>query len=230
MYQNPIKHAIETMMPRVGIKNPTHLADISGVPQSTISRIMSGKHETVTLRVAQQLAIALGINTDQLSGIIPLPPHQANGGSSEYKAELEPSAPLLKSRSVPLVGEVKGGPDGYLEELQYPVGHGEGYVEFSTRDPHAYALRVRGDSMHPRYMAGEFVIVEPSREAQIGEDVIVALKDGRKMIKRLNWIRDGEAQLVSINDGYQPLTISLEEIEFMHYAPGRATRSCLRKA
>jgi hypothetical protein len=29
--------------------------------------------------------------------------------------------PLRDHRRIPLVGEVKGGADGYLEELQYPV-------------------------------------------------------------------------------------------------------------
>lgn len=229
MYKNPIKHSIETMMPRLNIKNPTQLGELAGVSQSIISRILDGTHQTMALHNCQKLAMALGITTDQLTGLEQLPAIQACDGGAPYENEIETTAPLTTSRIVPLVGEVKGGADGFLDETQYPVGHGEGYIEFSTRDPHAYALRVRGDSMHPRYMAGEFVIVEPSRAPQPGEDVIVGMNDGRKMIKRLNWIRDDEAQLVSVNDGYQPLTVLLADIEFMHYAPGRATRSCLRK-
>jgi phage repressor protein C with HTH and peptisase S24 domain len=83
--------------------------------------------------------------------------------------------------------------------------------------------------MHPRYRAGEFVIVEPSKEPPLGEDVVVIFNDGRKMLKVLNWIRDGEVQLLSINNGFAPLTISVLDISAMHYAAGRAPRSALRQ-
>ncbi len=131
-------------------------------------------------------------------------------------------APALSgSRWVPVVGHVKAGPDGYLEELQYPVGEGEGYVEYWVRDTSAYAVRVKGDSMHPRYRAGEFIVVTPGIEATPGRDVVVKLRDGRKLLKQLNWIRDGEIQLLSINNGYAPLTISLEEVESVHRVAGQ---------
>lgn len=141
--------------------------------------------------------------------------------------ELGPPSALRTYRSLPIVGEVQGGDDGFLLELQYPVGHGEGYIEWPTRDPQAYALRVRGDSMHPRYRAGEFVIVEPSIEPQPGDDVVTSCKDGRKMLKQLNWIRDGEAQFLSINNHYQPITMQLTDIESIQLASGRAPRSAL---
>lgn len=138
------------------------------------------------------------------------------------KIDTKPMAQL------PLVGEVKGGHDGYLEELQYPVGHGEGVVEHPTSDPNAYALRVRGDSMHPRYRAGEFVIVEPNIEPQPGDDVVVVCSNGRKLLKELNWKRDGEVQLLSINNGYAPLTLPLSDVDSIQLVAGRARRSALK--
>lgn len=132
-------------------------------------------------------------------------------------------------KKVPVVGEVKGGDDGFLEEFRYPVGHGEGFIEFPTVDPHAYAVRVRGDSMHPRYRAGEFVIVEPSVEPQDGDDVVVICRNGKKLLKQLNWVRDGEIQLLSINNGYAPLTLSTAEVERIHMVGGRARRAALKR-
>jgi phage repressor protein C with HTH and peptisase S24 domain len=140
-------------------------------------------------------------------------------------------APVLKqNRLVPVVGEVKGGDDGFLEELQYPVGHGEGSVDYPTSDSLAYALRVRGDSMHPRYRAGEFIVVTPSIVAQPSDDVVVALKDGRKLLKVLNWIQDGEIQLLSVNNHFGPLTLQLAEVEFVHLVDGRVRRSAFHRA
>lgn len=127
---------------------------------------------------------------------------------------------LAPSRLVPVVGHVKGGDDGYLEEMLFPVGHGEGFVPYWTKDSSAYALRVRGDSMHPRYRAREFVVVTPSIEAQQGNDVVVRMKDGRKLLKQLNWNRDGEVQLLSINNGFAPMTIQMSDVESIHRVAG----------
>jgi len=137
---------------------------------------------------------------------------------------------LAPSRLVPVVGHVKGGTDGYLEEMQFPPGYGEGFVEFWTKDSAAYALRVKGDSMHPRYRAGEFIVVTPSIEAQPGRDVVVKLKDGRKLLKLLNWVRSDEIQLLSINDGYAPTTLSADEIESIHRVAGGVPQDAFQEA
>jgi phage repressor protein C with HTH and peptisase S24 domain len=130
-------------------------------------------------------------------------------------------APDLRSPIlVPVVGHVKGGDDGYLEEMQFPVGSGEGYVEYWTRSQGAYALRIKGDSMHPRYRAGEFVVVTPYVEALPGQDVVVKLVNGKKLLKQLNWVREGELQLLSINNHYGPLTLSIAEVESIHRVAG----------
>lgn len=128
------------------------------------------------------------------------------------------------------MGEVRAGPNGYLEELQYPVGHGEGRVEYWTKDTAAYALRVRGDSMHPRYRAGEYVVVAPTGEPRIGGDVVVACHDGRKMLKQLNWIRDGEIQLLSINGDYAPETMSLADVMTIQNVAGSVPRDAFVKS
>lgn len=144
-------------------------------------------------------------------------------------SNVEAAPELRDTRRIPVVGEVQGGVDGYLEELQYPVGHGEGYVECQSSDSSAFALRVRGDSMHPRYRAGEFIVVEPSIEAQPGDDVVVALKDGRKLLKELNWIRDGEVQLLSVNNHFAPLTLPLSAVLSIQLAAHRVRRNAFHK-
>lgn len=147
----------------------------------------------------------------------------------EVISDVAPALALRASRQIAVVGEVKGGDHGYLEELQYPVGHGEGTVDFPTADPLAYALRVRGDSMHPRYRAGEFVVVEPSVEALPGDDVVVALYDGRKLLKELGWRRDGEVQLLSVNNHFGPMTLECAQIATMQLVAGRVRRGAINK-
>lgn len=129
---------------------------------------------------------------------------------------VEPAPDLKKARRIPVTGSVRAGPDGYLVQDNTL----EGWVDYWTGDPRAYALRVKGDSMHPRYRAGEFVVITPSIEAQPGRDVVVKLSDGNCVLKQLNWIRGDELQLLSINNGYAPMTISRREVECVERVAG----------
>jgi phage repressor protein C with HTH and peptisase S24 domain len=215
------------------------LAKRVGMGQGTLSALMSEGHGS---SFTVQLASTCGVSPhwlatgegEMLPRAYTLKAETGYMTSTVNSAHMELSnvedAPqLMGARRVPVVGQVQGGVDGFLEELQYPVGHGEGYVEYWCKDPTAYAVRVKGDSMHPRYRAGQFVIVTPGVEPVLGEDVVVALKDGRKMLKQLNWIRDGEVQLVSINNHFAPLTLSKEDVLWIHYVHGTVGRSSFMK-
>lgn len=118
-------------------------------------------------------------------------------------------------RRVPIVGTAKLGDDGYYEELSYPAGHGDGWVESYSRDQNAYALRVKGDSMHPAIRHGQIVVISPSAACVPGCFVLLALRDGRKLVKELVMERAGEITVESVNGGSR-LTIERAEIEKMH--------------
>lgn len=123
---------------------------------------------------------------------------------------------MPKGRQVPVVGQAQGGPDGYISIHDYPPDQGDGWIIMPTRDPSAYGLRVRGDSMRPRIKSGEFILVEPSFEAQPGDDVVVKFRDGSAVAKELLWVRDDEVCLGSINNGVPPMTRPLESVQTIH--------------
>lgn len=206
------------------------LADRVGVTRAAVQQ-WEREGGTAPRRTKQaDVAAALGISLSELLGtaetgaMLPTPAPAAHEPSN-----VAPAPALRASRQIPVVGEVKGGDHGYLDELQYPVGYGEGTVDFPSSDPMAYALRVRGDSMHPRYRAGEFVVVEPSVEALPGDDVVVALVDGRKLLKELGWCRDGELQLLSVNNHFGPMTLERAWIASIHLVAGRVRRCAINK-
>jgi phage repressor protein C with HTH and peptisase S24 domain len=211
----------------------------TGIPQSTIStaeRAGLGSADTpVYARAygvdAHWLATGEGEMLPKVYTLKAETGYMSITGNSAHmeQSNVEEAPKLMGTRRVPVVGQVQGGVDGFLEELQYPVGHGEGFVEYWCKDPTAYAVRVKGDSMHPRYRAGEFVVVTPGIEAQPGSDVVVALQDGRKLLKQLNWQRDGEVQLLSINNHFAPLTLTLAEVQWVHRVAGSVGRDALIK-
>lgn len=79
-----------------------------------------------------------------------------------------------------------------------------------------YALRVNDDSMSPRILDGEAVIVDPFSTPQTGEDVVVQLHSGETIIKTLLSIRDDIIFLGSINSLYQRIIKNYVDIRFIH--------------
>jgi phage repressor protein C with HTH and peptisase S24 domain len=124
---------------------------------------------------------------------------------------------IRSEHRIPVVGTAKLGDDGHFCELDYPVGFGDGYINLPSIDPHAYALRCRGDSMAPRIKNGEFVVVNPSFEVKPGDEVLVKSSDGRVMVKQYLYRRDGRVHLLSVNESHPSLALDEAEIEAMHY-------------
>lgn len=143
--------------------------------------------------------------------------------TSHELSDLVPAPPLGGMTRVPIMGIVFG-KDGLVDVADITPGTGEPLevVEFPTPDAKAYALRVRGDWAHPRYRAGEVLVVEPSVEPREGDDVLVTLLDGHKLLKQLNWIRNGDIQLLELTGGYAPTTLQLSEVSKIELIGGRA--------
>lgn len=131
----------------------------------------------------------------------------------------ETHIPRSAFRRVPVVGTASLGMDGFWTDLEYPVGHGDGYFEFPTTDRDAYVLQVRGGSMHPAIRSGWYVVIEPNKQPQMGEFVMVKLTDGRSTVKEFLWHRDGEYVLNAIATGDR-LVIGEEDIEAIHHVGG----------
>ena len=129
----------------------------------------------------------------------------------------ETARPYPSGNRIPVVGSALLGDNGHFVELEYPVGHGDGWVDIASRDPNAYALRCRGDSMKPRIQSGEFVVVEPNTEPTPGDEVLVKAVDGRVMVKKYLYRRDGRVHLISVNEAHPSIAIEENNIAAMHY-------------
>lgn len=148
---------------------------------------------------------------------------------AKFENEFEDGPPLPPFKLVPIVGTVQGGDDGYLLEYDTVAGHGDGNIAYPTKDINAYAVRVRGDSMRPRIKSGEFIVVEPNQICMPGDDVVVCLKNGRKMVKEFLYERDEEITLSSINNSHGSITVPSKEIEKMHYVAAIIPRGVFYK-
>ena len=92
--------------------------------------------------------------------------------------------PLVAAgRDLPVMGAAKGGAEGFF----FNEGEAKEYVPRPSNlsgVADAFALYVNGDSMEPRYFAGELVYVHPNRPLTRSCFVAVETKDGRGMLKQ----------------------------------------------
>lgn len=115
---------------------------------------------------------------------------------------------------IPIIGNTQAGPDKEWSELG--IGGCYEYVNFPIQSNKYYALRVIGDSMSPRVLEGEVVIVDPFISPQTGEDVVVKTQDGETMIKTLASIREDQIFLDSTNTSYKRIIKNKQDILYMH--------------
>jgi phage repressor protein C with HTH and peptisase S24 domain len=189
------------------------LARAAGVKSPSVSNWLSGETKQLKGPSLVKAAAFLGVNEAWLSegkG----PRHLAGRATQEQKdeagVELEPAGQPRSVRRIRVVGTAKLGDDGYFERIE-----GDGWIIGYTDDQDAYALRVKGDSMHPAIRHGHFVAVAPNSCCVPGEYVVIELRDGRKMVKELIFERSDEIVIESVNGNHRR-AIEKSEIEKMH--------------
>ncbi|PMZ92702.1 MULTISPECIES: XRE family transcriptional regulator [unclassified Pseudomonas] len=158
---------------------------------------------------SQQIFSALANQTHHPSTLPPL----------KTGSVVRPIGPT-KEGVVPVVGTAKLGMDGFFGALDFPVGHGDGYLHIYSDDPNAYGLRVIGDSMHPRIKSGEYVLIEPNKVFVTGDEVMVQTQDGRSMIKEFIYLRDGVYRFDSVNQDHSPLHLDQNLVTKVHLVGG----------
>ena len=75
-----------------------------------------------------------------------------------------------------------------------------------------FAPKIKGDSMDPRIVDGDVVIVKQQEDAENGDTVIALVNGDDAVCKRLRKYRDG-LELISNNPAYAPMFFDKETIE-----------------
>lgn len=172
----------------------------------------------ISLDAAQAYANGFGCRIEEISPRLAEEARKALAISSDKRPAdaIQPAG----TRKVWVIGNGQGGfPDRIWGDGDYPVGASDKYAEVSTDDDHAFVVCVRGDSMVPRYMPGEYALVEPSVAPEIEDDVLVRLKTGETMLKRLLSRRAG-IRLGSYGTA-EVLTYAPEDITWIYHVSDR---------
>lgn len=99
-----------------------------------------------------------------------------------------------------------------------------GYVNAPSEDPQAYAVRILGDELQPRVRPGEYLLLEPSRPVEPGDEVIVRTAKAC-MIREYLFAQDGNVVLCAINGGHGRHTVAQKDIIEMTYVAAIVKRT-----
>lgn len=110
-------------------------------------------------------------------------------------------------RRVPVFGDVAAGVP--IEAIEDVID----WEEITEGLPGEYfGLRVKGDSMSPRIMEGDVLIVHAQPDVESGEVAIVQINGDHATCKRVMKHSDG-VSLISFNPSYAPMIYTNDQIE-----------------
>ena len=109
------------------------------------------------------------------------------------------------------------------------MGIADDYVSVPAdmADPNAFAVRVVGDSMEPRYREGDVAIFSPAAPVHSGDDCFVRFAPGsgpgedESTFKRVFFDGPEQVRLQPLNERYAPTTVRPEAIGRIFRAAAR---------
>ena len=169
---------------------------------------------------AVNLGAKLGINLDDayLSGVL-----------QQMVERVSANVEMIQTHSVPVINRVSAGYPSDFTDLSYPPRVADEYVGCpEVNDKDAFAARVHGDSMTPKYKQGDIVIFSPAADPREGDDCFVRFEDGQTTFKRVFFESDdaGAAviRLQPRNEKYRPQVVPAENVSGLYRAMYRYQR------
>ncbi len=133
---------------------------------------------------------------------------------------------LSAGRLVPIINKVIAGYPTDFNDLDYPVGVADDYVRCpDLHDPNAFAVRVVGDSMEPKFREGDIVVFSPSAEVKNGDDCFVRFQMPHETtFKRVFFEKKDQIRLQPRNESYSPVIVEGKRINGLYRAVMRYER------
>lgn len=170
----------------------TEICEKTGINKGAMSSYLSGRYFPKQ-KSLEKLASALNVKISYLMGI-----EQSSNDLNRPKGV-----------RIPVLGEVVAG---------VPIDAVEEYIDWEEITPELaetgefFALKIKGDSMEPRIVAGDVVIVRMQSTADTG-DVVIAMVNGDDACCKRFIKHDDGITLQSFNPSYTPMFFTKKEIE-----------------
>ena len=187
-----------------------HIAHVEGLPADLREEFESTEAENQKLRQIVKNIIDKKTKTTNLKKVM-----------ARNKLDLnEEKSVLAPGRLVPVINKVVAGYPADFNDLDYPVGVADDYVRCpDLHDPNAFAVRVVGDSMEPKFHEGDIVVFSPAAEVHNGDDCFVRFTMPHETtFKRVFFEKDNTIRLQPRNEKYSPTIVEGDRINGLYRA------------
>ena len=161
------------------------LSDELGVSASTVAMWESGEREPKNYETLELIADYFNVNMEVL-----------------LTGKLSPT-------KIPVLGRVIAGiPIEAVEEI---IDYEE-IPQSMAKNGEYFALQIKGDSMEPKFSAGDVVIVRKQEDVDNGDIAIVLVNGNEATVKKIRKF-DGGINLIPTNSNYDVITYTNAQIE-----------------
>ena len=174
------------------------IGKIVGVSKTTVQRWESGEIKNLRRDKIGKLANALGVSPSLLLGDMP------SEENTPDIFKIPGIIPVPSGKKIPVIGTIACGTPILAQE------NIEDYIETSPSDKATFALRCKGDSMAPRLLDGDIVLIHQQPTVENGETAAVLIGE-EATLKRV-YIRDGSITLAPENLNYEPIHLTGEDM------------------
>ena len=121
---------------------------------------------------------------------------------------------------VPIINKVAAGYPTDFDDLDYPVGIADDYVRCpDLHDGNAFAVRVVGDSIEPKFCEGDIVVFSPAAEVHNGDDCFIRFSMPHETtFKRVFFEEGDKIHLQARNEKYPPKTVDGKRVNGIYRA------------
>lgn len=169
--------------------NPNSLSDHvrNEPPQATIFRIINGESLTPRDSTLQPLADFFGVPIHALRYV-----DLSSSSTFVDPVTAKELARGMKARRIVVLSANHGDlPERVWNDEGQPMSKPQGFAIIASDDEQAFLVPVLDDSLAPRYNAGEYALVEPGTPPELEDDVLLRLKTGALLLRRLVSRRGG---------------------------------------
>jgi repressor LexA len=194
------------------------LGDLIGKTAAYLSIIENG-HRIPPRRTLKQIAEALDVTLEYFAGDRPEPDRLQILMDLQELVERHSGAVKEEERTarrVPILSDIAAG-DPVSRSDPFPPGVAHEYIEVPAdiKDPHAFGLRIKGDSMEPRLYEGDIVIVCPSWRVRESKPVVAKVRDDEITCKLFSH-HDEMIVLTPLNPKYPPQLYTKKQMVWVY--------------
>ncbi len=187
-----------------------HIAHMEKIPSDIRQGYESAEAENQKWRQFMKNLVDAKSNASQLNTLL---------AESELGIKQELTS-LAAGRLIPIINKVSAGYPTDFGDLDYPVGVADDYVRCpDIHDKNAFAVRVIGDSMEPKFSEGDIVIFSPAAEVHNGDDCFIRFSMPHETtFKRVFFEQENKVRLQPRNEKYSPIIIDGKRINGLYRA------------